>query len=1027
MTFTSLAKISIFSLLGVFSLVGEARAQSANPFDSVEAWNQRDYSLILKRLYVIGDAQGSSGLLGLQKELIEELRLSADFEIDVKDAVQRSSNLSATRTLIADRTFEFRRSIIPRIPSIYKADWERQPEGFRSFDRIMTQKVLELKQKEFALSRPVISQLEPLGGLRGFYVQQFFELQNLNPSSDLLETLKAGRPLSFEQFLDLLKLINPALDSSQRAQIFQQFAIYRLFSRVDEIPARDLEALSTELNLMAEELINEADRRELTAPQLQLSKTTVRFFWLLRAWIEAKPFAIDWERSAEDKNLLSGWNFLLTNYSGRWTELNQIPEELQFDEPARKLIAEEIDQMVLSLFKVEESSDFESAIQQFNEGFWLDLPPEDSALRRLPEELRQILAARLFPDLSLKQGKALLEGRLFESLDELDRRELLSTIYGAEIPADEFEKQRTLSPSDPDRIHRYHYDLVKAYLLAQSLITKTADRMSLSSGEEIPTVESQRREMRLLLAQNRESFDYGFFPSVLIDELAVLLFPSPEHLGSLEPKRFWNEWERQGLLRDLMISQQGFLAEIQRASSDEEKQKLEEKFIQTVEDFQQKLQAYQIDPDSEATWLAAFLYGAMPHSNEASEILKTVGVGAAFALTVKIFGVRAVSWFIVLDTGTRLVSSGYLKEDLESLDLNQGFSTPIGRWTAESLQGGMHLLSKLQTAKTAEESMELAYDLGTLSSDLVWFGVGASSVRWTLDLSSYRRWRRANTIHTEIQRIEKQAQQTQLKVDQLKMRLAENLTTWEKLQVSGRALTDEGQLLSKTIDDLRLQIFDLEHVRLTKVQGRVGFYSRALISTVVEIAKSIVPSRRPLKERFAKIQKAWSRRTHLAVEQYARETQRLEAELMKLDEAEWAWQHRPKLRAQVRVFQSEFKRFHKLQEQMNIQMLEAQNLLESATQVSSTKASKLYDSARKALEKARISHTQSLRAFESAWEQASLEASRAQPFNRGLKTVDSAITGATNPFQELSQFPRRMKATLHVQSRLIESLLDQIP
>jgi hypothetical protein len=1019
--------VSVVSLLGLSSFGVKTIAQTGNPFDSVEAWNQRDYSLILRKLFVIGDSQGSSGLLGLQKTLIEDLKLSAELEIDLKEAIQRASNLSAARTLIADRTFEFRRSIIPRIPAIYKADWEQQPEGFGTFDRIMTEKVLELKQKEFALSRPVISQLEPLGGLRGFYVQQLFESRQLNPSSDLLEELKAGRLLSFEHFRDLLTLLNPQIDLSESSKVYQQFAIYRLFARIDEIPARDFEAFDAEMNLIAEELINEAHRLELKAPQFQLNKTSLRFFWLLRAWIEARPLSIDWDHHAEDKNLLSGWNYLVSTYATRWTELNQIPEEIQFDEPARKLIADAIDEMVLSLFKIEESSDFESAIQQFQEGLWLDLSPEDSALRKLPEELRQILAARLFPDLSLKQGRALLEGRLFESLDELDRRELLSSIYGAEIPTDEFEKQRTLSPSDPDAIHRYHYDLVKAYLIAQSLIEETADTMTLSSGDEIPTVESERRKMRLLLAQNRDSFDYGAFPPTLIDELAVLLFPSPEHLSDLEPKRFWNEWERQTLLRELMISQQGFLAEIQRAPTMEEKQKIEAQFIKTLEDFQEKLSSYKIDMDSEATWLAAFLYGALPHSNEASEIFKTIGIGATFALSVKIFGVRAVSWFIVLDTGTRLVTSGYLDEDFDDLDLNRGFSTPIGKWTAQSLQGGLHLLSKLQTAKTAGESMELAYDLGTLSSDLVWFGVGASAVRWSVDLSSYRRWRRAKTIHSELERFQKQAQQTQLKVDQLKARLGDSLSTWESLQLSGRALTKEGELLSKNIDDLRLQIFDLEQVRLTKVQGRVGFYSRALISTVVEIAKSIVPSKRPLKERLAKIQRSWSRRTNLAIEQYAREMQRLEAELLKIEQAEWAWQHRPSLRARAHVFQRELKNFQRLQEQMNLQMLEAQTLLDSAAQVSLAKAQKIYDSARRALEKARTSHAQSRRAFESAWEQASIEAARTQPLNQGLKALDGALTGSTNPLPHLSQFPRRMKATLQVQSRLIESLLTEIP
>jgi hypothetical protein len=476
-----------------------------------------------------------------------------------------------------------------------------------------------------------------------------------------------------------------------------------------------------------------------------------------------------------------------------------------------------------------------------------------------------------------------------------------------------------------------------------------------------------------------------------------------------------------------MISQQGFLAEIQRASSAEDKQKIEAQFIKTVEDFQQKLSVYRIDSDSEATWLAAFLYGALPHSNEASEILKTIGIGASFAVSVKIFGVRAVSWFVVLDTGTRLVTSGYLDQDLAQLDLNHGFSTPIGKWTAQSLQGGLHLLSRLQTAKTPEETMELAYDLGTLSSDLVWFGVGASAVRWSVDLSSYRRWRRAKTIHSELERFQREAQQTLLKVDQLKAKLGTSLSTWESLQLSGRGLTEEARLLNKTIDDLRLQIFDLEQVRLTKVQGRVGFYSRALISSVVEIAKSIVPSQRPLKDRLSRIQRSWSRRTNLAVEQYARETQRLEAELLRVEQAEWAWQYRPKLRAHAKAFQQDFKNFYRLQEQMNLQILEAQTLLESATQVSPAKAPKIYDSARRALEKARTSCTQSRRAFESTWERASLEAARPQPLNQGLKVVDGAITGSTNPLPQLSDFPRRMKATLQVQSRLIESLLREIP
>jgi len=1012
----------LLSILGILMIVGSVplRSQDSNPFDSLEVWSQRDYSIVLRKLFVMGDPSEPSGLFALQKIAIEELKLAAELDLDEKSAVENASNQFAYRTVVADRTFEFRRSISPRIASIYLSDWQSLAEGTRSFDRIMTSKVLELKQKEFALSRPGISRFEPLGGLSGFAVQQFFEIRDLLPSADLLNALKSRRLLEFDQFAELLKLLNPSADTNSTLA-FQQYANYRLISRIDEWPCRSSESFKEYFIFQAENLRDEALRRGLAAPSTSSNSVEIQFLWLLRQWILTHQPVATFEWKDDEVELLSGWNFLLSQYAHRWPEYDRLPSELEFDAPSRAIIAEETDEMVLALFPAEQSSDFLSAVEQFHQGLWLDLPADEAALRTLPEDLRRVLAARLFPDLSVRNGKALLEGRLFDSLTELDRRELLSAIFGSDIPTEEYQKQLNLSTQDPAALHRYHYELVSRYLFERELIKAPTDSFTLPSGENIPSVEKQRREMRLLLAQNRDNFDYGFYPAALIDELVVLLFPSQEHLSKLEPKRFWNEWERQKILRDFMISQQGFLAQLKTSATEEQRTQVEQQMLETMLEFQAKLASYPIDPNSEATWLAAFLSGALPHSAETKEILKTIGIGATFAISVKIFGIRAVSWFVALDTGARLLTSGYWNEGLEKLNLENGFSTPVGKWTAQSLQDGLALLTRLQTAKTPEESLELAYDLGSLGSDVVWFSLGAAGARWSLDLSSYRRWRRANSIHSEIKNLEKSAKVTQNRIDQLKSNLANKLESWEVMNLSGRAATDQARVLQRSIDDLRIEIFDLEQVRLTKVQGRIGFYSKALISSVIEISKSIVPSQRTLKERLTKLKRYWSRRSNVAIEQYAREVQRLEAELFKIEHQEWAWQN------SARGLQKSISEFQRLQNQMNLHFLEAQTVLEAAANLPPAKAQKLFQSARKSLEKAKSAWSQSKASFDSAWERSLDSKIKSQPLNSGLKRVDSQLTGAHNPFGDLSSFPRRMNATLHFQLKTIESLLSKVP
>jgi len=574
----------------------------------------------------------------------------------------------------------------------------------------------------------------------------------------------------------------------------------------------------------------------------------------------------------------TGYLWILEKFGRDWPLLQGLANETDKTGKWRDRFLAEIDERIIDIFDAETSFRFRKAQDQIQSPQWISLKIEDFVYYELEEEERSLFAARLFPELPLADSKVLIERRFFD-ISEADRIGILNELFLDDIQAaQKFSNLQGVNIDSPASVREFHYDLLKTYFKNLSRRAKPKeDSLRLMSGEKLSWIEGSRNEMRELIEKHREEIQTGIYPSWLIEDLMIRFFPTEDHLKN-EGLRFSNEWKRRKLLETSLAE----ISELQKQG-----ESAAPLIAEKIEKLNAELIGTGIDPESEATFLAAFAYGLTPKSwKDWRGMGKAFGIGFAFVVVTRFVGWKAVSLFIFTDTGLRFITAEYFSDSVGDLDLNRGISTPIGLWTAKSMQDSMSLVHRLIGSQDPEERLDAAADLGRLTRDTIAASLGAAAAGLTMDFARTRRIQKIRGMEREIRELKSRIEYNQSLIQSLQSKLEvlqREIADLESAKLGG---TPDGISKQTMKNDVLRKISQLEGEAAAAYQSRLAFYSRQLFAEVLRVVDFVLP----LKSKVAGIKHEgfltrWSRRKSLGIRQYEMQISKLESAIAKVDRA----------------------------------------------------------------------------------------------------------------------------------------------
>ena len=887
----SLKSVALWAsaLIAAFLSLDAATAQSSSDFASLGLLEQRDFKEMARRLYVIGDPRSPSGLFLSQQMKLEDLEAAAltSIKSDSPYVQKLAESLFNLEDQKWDWILEFDRYVREnpeRLASLYsnaiKKIVEPQNQNFENLLRLLS---LEYDQKLYLLQHPLTGSAEVFPGLRGHRLSSFLELTGTKLSEEDQRKIESGETLSFEDY------------SRLHSKNQDLYLIYHL-SHLANIPS-------------FEEL-------QKQAPEAQESQ--LRTLWIVIQARNKSNLQLSWSRLESPEEKISAAHWVVENFQNVWPKFSDIQFSVETQDWSS--FQNEVDDMLVSQMEGSEIYYFSRVREQIQDLDWSFEASKEKAYSHLSDKLRRLVAARSFPDLSLAEARGLLEGRIFE-LSEEERLHILQAAFPEpNEAARSLQKQMQIDLENSKEILLYHLDLLRAYK-ARKFEMPPPTEMILSDGKtKVPLLKPMRDEMKLLIKQNQEQINPGIYPRWLIEKLMTTFYSDNNHFEN-EALRFKEEWKRENLIRENLDRIQSLVKASKKAESDDERSKIQSELLSLQMNFNDELAKYPIDPDSEATILAAFSYGFIPtHWKDAGDVAKVAATGFVFMVVTRFVGVKAVSLFIMTDTGLRFLTANYFTEDGKPLDLSNGYSTPIGLWTAQGLNHSFDLLDRLLRESRPEDKLEAYRELGVFARDTLAFSAGARIASLTFDLTRLARIRRIRSAQIQLERMKAQLIANEEKMARLSSEISQVEKQMQMLEKAKLTATEAYQEATQKLWKAREEISVTQKDTVGIHQGKMRSLSIWIVHQVLSLCENLLPIPKSTAGAPNFIER-FRRRLDVGLKQYESELVRLENSISEL-------QAKEVMRQASKDFRSGYKEFEGSQEAQARSLGTSQDLLE---------------------------------------------------------------------------------------------------
>ncbi|MBN8554547.1 MAG: hypothetical protein J0L93_03805 [Deltaproteobacteria bacterium] len=879
----------------------EVTASKASLRDQIGEFRYYDYLSMLRRLMILGDRTQDSGLFFEQKFALERLKTEFDSLKNSSDPLaiellqSKSAHLFNFNQAIIDWAWEFDygirnnedalrenlEKIIQSLPEdLQKNISEENPFPAVVIDSALERMSLEMEQKKFILKHPLFSEAMIFPGLRGVALEKYLKIirpKNIDKISPLvIEKIKNDEVLNFEDY-SVYERASSGDDISLQ-DILSAYLFYRSLGSISRSPALSEKEFVEHFSKMYREVLDIASRLQLKAPAA-FPAEDIQFLWLIyQAATNSSPIIsldVDFAKPNAKENL-SGAIWVSEEYAKKnkkfWSSVRDIqPDQAGYSENLAKLSAL-IDEWVERNFDSSQF-DFQAALLQIQDNTWSFDGRKNFSYYRLDEgsknpELRNLFSARIFPDLSLREGKALLEQRFFD-LPKKDQDSLVQKIFLDSSGLVEFLKRLSqINTKDPAAIQKFHEFLVATYLKnrqveqANDWAWEAVPTNKLLDGSVLPDIKSAKNRMNRLVEAHGHEFDYGSYSKIspLVDFLTVNIFPYDGYFSD-EFKHMGNAYKLRAEHQKHIETLAPLWEKYSKLSEGEEKRALALQIDAATKNYAVFTELHSVDPESLGEMAGAFVYGVLPHRvSDIPSIAANVGMGFAFYWAGRWLGGKVVV-VLLFDTAARLISAKYFNEKDKTwltMDLNKGFSIPIlpiGKWTAEFLQHTARTAVAIANASTANERQDHLQEFGEITGGFISFSAGSLIAHMRFDFTTISRIRTIEKLKSQIRDVQSAMESSSKQLEGLSTRLQE---VQKKLVNEKSTLgANDFQKLAKEEINLKSKISDIQDGIFSRHQNhffmlikQMGWQSAKLINGIFNplawaggLAKKFLPEK----------------------------------------------------------------------------------------------------------------------------------------------------------------------------------------
>lgn len=857
-------------------------------FDDLSIAQKAEFEKISIELGVLGGNENGHefGLIGYQQHHIDILlRLYQNQNLD--QFQELSSNLYSFNQAESDWTYIMRRN---SSESSYLLKYEYQKLRAQlvepTFFNLQQFLRLEYQQRLFQLNHPIFSSALFYPGLNEWDLSRLVGLKEdpiLNEiSQELIHKIANNETLSFEEYSSLA-------GNASRSELIPAYFEYLSLSSVLRFEPKSEEELVQVFQQAKETFLNQFPT-VFTAADLSYYQKNSKFYWTIYSASLNHHFTLNenliWSNFSEDLEDLNALLWLEANYRQQWPDLDNfgdfqeiLNEMRDGDFSILAMLQMAIDESLEEdfSFQAEQKSFFKEAVVQIEKLNWLK-DPENSKFLKLDTRLRNILCAREFPTLSIRACRALLEDRLIDlSREEIARFPVL--FYRSSSKREEYlQKFRETNLINANQARELAKMLVQDYF---EMLTEKAEiqsrepqeKLHLYSGEELELVSKKKSQRRAEIESGEYQLPkvYGWLPNDLATWINLQISPY-DGFWSDEIKRFENERKRAQILTD-------YREKMMNTEEDsDEYQKLHEELHQMVTDSEG---FPRVDLSSPAVYLADYWTGL--RNADAMEIAGSAAAGFVFYFVFKGVGGRWIFRIVTGDTALRIGSAYYYDRDARSLiqiDLDKGFSTPVGYWTAKGLQDSLKTLGDLLFPQNDAQRLAGFYDLGRLTPGFGSFiaggfvarefggrAYGLIRQRSRLEDRLLREIKNLETLKTEIKELELNKSVTQ---DRLRL-LAEGSPEFKKAQ--------------QEILAMERKAFDLQYGLISTHESTLSFYFDRSLKAAYRLARKILyfEPKRAAKLNWTQRLNSWRRQKSFGIAQTEDAIAGIEAKLRDLD------------------------------------------------------------------------------------------------------------------------------------------------
>jgi len=742
-------------MVGVFaavlSLMLSAEGQAPDSLQSLEL--QEDAS----RLFILGEgASEAPGLYTEVRQCLEDLYRDWKTNQLQPDLEDRLKNCLAKELRQSDLHFEFtrRRADNPALLDlIYQNTLRLLPEGKKSHWQMRRRNLLEIKYREHLVRFPIFSDalLFPGWGPDDATAIEDLILDKGSLPTSILEMALGNGEVSASDYTQIFSLLHP---QASQAEKDLALARYQFFGRAF-IHQWSLEEWTRNLE-QQEDLPEEVNK------WIKVWKEDL-FFYAKLLELELQSTPIDWNSpsffSAETLNSLtwvdqqyaSLWPTFQTEFPLR--EIAREARKLNAD-PRLPLLSIEIEKFIIDsgIWSSEEALQFRKAKAEVESGIWLGQADATSSYRKLSDALRCLLAASIFPQLSIRVARAILEDAFFqlpksEQIGALQLAASRPTEEAGETFIDRLNKSNLLILEDRRRLLRELVRIQGRWIQAEDLpwIEWQSDKVLLTDGKtNLKRSEIERDEMREAIAEFGSQIRYGWSPKFLVDSLMIHLYPSK------------NYWENEG---QKLFSELGRQDKLWTLRQSLEKAKAQGIDPQTIEKIEAELKSIFVSPNgvsrldgsSPGVWLASFWSG---FKHDPARAIPGVLTGATMTLVFKWSGLKWAFVFIAGDSALRFQTAAVQNpRNLEwyEIDLDRGYSTWVGKTFADMAQNLYQTGSMLWEPKDDFDHLEAWYRTGEMTYDFLAVSVGSAGMSRLLSETSLKMRRLPNKRYRKLE------------------------------------------------------------------------------------------------------------------------------------------------------------------------------------------------------------------------------------------------------------------------------------